>query len=193
METKPQGNSIPPIVLDPGVVFGSGTHPTTRDCLKALDFLLYEERIESAIDLGTGSGLLALGAARLGVDKIIAIDNNPLSVITARKNVAANKMEGAILVVRGRAEDFIDCALDLVIANIHFDVMKRLLRSEGFFQKKWFIISGLLKGEARAVAEGLFSHHAEIIESWIHEGMWHTYLGKNGSKSFQFHFNKGKG
>lgn len=193
IETKQQVNCSPPIVLDPGVVFGSGNHPTTRDCLNALDFLLCEERVESAIDLGTGSGILALGAARLGVDKIIAIDNNPLSVITAGKNVAANKMEGTILVVRGRAEDFIDCASDLVIANIHFDVMKRILQSEGFFQKKWFILSGLLKSEARAVVDGLFSHHAEIIKSWIHEGIWHTYLGKNGPKSFQFHFNKGKG
>jgi ribosomal protein L11 methyltransferase len=81
--------------------------------------------------------------------------------------------------VQGRAQDFVDVDSDLVIANIHYDVIKRLIASKGFFRKKWFIISGLLRSQARDIVAGLSNNSITIINKWEHEGVWHTFFGKN--------------
>ena len=173
----PEGLSI---VLDPGVVFGTGTHPTTFSCLEALELVFGREKIVSALDLGTGTGLLALAASRLGSQKTVAVDQNILAVNTAFKNVRLNRLQDTVLVVQGRAEDFIDSPSDLVIANIHYDVMKKLIQAPGFRNKKWFILSGLLRTEARDIAFSLSEHPAQIIKKWEQDGIWHTFLGRIG-------------
>jgi ribosomal protein L11 methyltransferase len=140
--------------------------------------MLFErETIESALDLGTGTGLLALGAVRLGCRRVLAVDLNLLSVQTARKNIRLNAMEAAALAVQGRAEALVDCPADLVMANIHYDVMKDLIRSPGFRSKRWFILSGLLRSEARAVEEQLARCSATILEKRTRDDVWSTYLG----------------
>jgi ribosomal protein L11 methyltransferase len=166
------------IFLDPGVVFGNGTHPTTSDCLKALELAAATRTIETVLDLGTGTGLLALAAARLGCRKILAIDLNLLAAKTAKNNVCLNELGDKVLVAQGRAEDFIDCPADLVFANIHYDVMQNLIRSEGFLHKRRFVLSGLLRSEAKAVANMLAQLPVKVIKTWTHEGIWHTFYGK---------------
>lgn len=166
------------IFLDPGVVFGTGTHPTTCDCLKALELAITTRTLSTVLDLGTGTGLLALAAARLGCQKSLAIDLNLLAVKTAKNNVCLNKLEDKVLVAQGRAEDFIDCPAELVIANIHYDVMQNLIRSQGFLQKEGFILSGLLRSQAKAVADMLVQFSVKVIKTWTHDGIWHTFYGK---------------
>jgi ribosomal protein L11 methyltransferase len=166
------------IVLDPGVVFGTGTHPTTRDCLYALEMLYSREAPADVLDLGTGTGLLALAAARLGARRTLAVDLNPLCARTAAANVRRNSLQNRVLVVRGRAEAFVEQPADLVIANIHFDVMRLLLRSQGFYRKRWFVLSGLLPSEARWVLTQLTARSVEIIEEWHQEGVWSTFCGR---------------
>lgn len=166
------------ILLDPGVVFGTGTHPTTHDCLDLLEQVCRDEDIRSVLDLGTGTGLLALAAARLGCGKTLALDFNFLAVKTARRNIGINQMEDRILAVQGRAEEFTDCPADLLIANIHYDVMRLLVESEGFLRKKWFILSGLLRSEARDIAWKLSRLPVRIIEKRERGEVWHTFLGK---------------
>lgn len=173
------------ILLDPGVVFGTGTHPTTRDCLEALEIVFKRKKIESLIDLGTGTGLLALAAARLGCKKILAVDLNYLAVKTANANICLNRMENEILAVQGDAKNFMDISADLVIANIHYDVMRFLISSKGFLSKKWFILSGLLRSQAKDITEKLSHHHAQLVKQWNHNGIWHTFLGQNRSDSEQ--------
>ncbi len=168
------------IVLDPGVVFGTGTHPTTRDCLRALEQLYAREAPATVLDLGTGTGLLALAAARLGARRTLAIDLNPLCARTAARNVRLNGLAERVLVVRGRAEAFVGLPADVVVANIHFDVMQVLLRTEGFYRKRWFVLSGLLPSEARRVLELLAAKPVEIIEEWHHDGVWSTFYGRIG-------------
>ena len=93
------------IILDPGLVFGTGTHPTTRDCLDALQLAADSSAINTVLDLGTGTGLLALAAARLGCGGVIAADLNMLAARTAHRNVNLNHLQDRVMTVQGRAED----------------------------------------------------------------------------------------
>jgi ribosomal protein L11 methyltransferase len=166
------------IMLDPGVVFGNGLHTTTRDCIKALEMVFSRDRVTSAIDFGTGTGILALAASLLGCGRILAVDLNFLAASTALRNIRLNGLENRIMIAQGRAEDFIDSVSDLVIANIHYDVMKDLIASRNFYNKKWFILSGLLRSQAKEVRSDLFLNRINIINSWECDGIWHTLLGK---------------
>ncbi|RPH51391.1 MAG: hypothetical protein EHM85_06960 [Desulfobacteraceae bacterium] len=166
------------IILDPGVVFGTGTHPTTHDCVEALELAFGCTQIESVIDLGTGTGLLAIAAAHLGSKKTLAVDINYLAAATAGKNILLNGMEERVIAVQGLAQDFIRFSSDLIIANIHYDVMKLLVNPEDIINKKCFILSGLLRKEAEEIGFQLSKLPAKIIKKWEFDGIWHTFLGK---------------
>ncbi len=168
------------VLLDPGVVFGNGLHTTTQDCLEALEMVFLRENIASALDLGTGTGLLSLAVSLLGCNTTLAVDFNFLAAITALRNVRLNGLENTILVAQGRAEDFIDSPSDLMIANIHYDVMKQLITAQGFLKKKWFILSGLLRSQARDLRLKLSRLPVTIIKEWERDGIWHTFLAKKG-------------
>ncbi len=166
------------LILDPGVVFGTGTHPTTHDCLEAIDALCYEENIDSILDLGTGTGLLAIAALKLGGCRALAVDFNFLAAKTALNNVALNHLENKMFVVHGRAEDFMDRPADLVISNIHYDVMQHLVRTDAFLKHKWFILSGLLRSQARNIMDILDNMPVQVIHHWEKGTIWHTFLGR---------------
>ena len=167
-----------PILLDPGLVFGTGTHPTTRDCLEALELAADSMKISSVLDLGTGTGLLALAAARLGGERIVGVDLNLLAARTARRNVWLNQLEDRIVIAQGRAEEMITYPTDLLIANIHYDVMHHLINSKGFLAKERFILSGLMRSEAKHIADTLQRYPVKILKQWTQDGIWHTIYGK---------------
>jgi ribosomal protein L11 methyltransferase len=167
------------IILDPGVVFGTGLHPTTEDCLKALAHLHGQSSLGRVLDLGTGTGILALAAAKLGAEKVLAVDLNPLSVKTARRNVRLNGLEGSIEVVKGMAEDFVKERADLVVANLYYSVILKLLEKEGFMEKSRFIISGLLRSQAREIRYQAGERHLHVTREWEQEGTWYTLLVRN--------------
>ncbi len=167
------------ILLDPGVVFGTGTHPTTHDCLLALQMAFDAEPVRSVIDLGTGTGLLALAAAHLGAKKVLAVDLNLLAVQTARRNIIYNNMNRQILAVQGNAMNFMDISSDLVVSNIHYAIMRHLIADKDFYGKKQFILSGLLRSQARDVEHQLQRHPVQIIQKWERDGTWFTYYGRN--------------
>ncbi|MCF8038456.1 MAG: 50S ribosomal protein L11 methyltransferase [Desulfohalobiaceae bacterium] len=168
------------IRLNPGVVFGAGNHQTTRDCLQALSLVLTRDRgLRSALDLGTGSGLLSLGAVRLGLELVLALDLNPLAVSTCRQNIVLNQLQDQVLAVQGRAEDFIAAEADLILANIHFEVLQKLVRGSGFPEKKWFILSGLLRSQAREMRLILKEIGSQVVHIWDQDGTWFTLLGRN--------------
>ena len=165
------------VLLDPGVVFGTGTHPTTHACLEALDLLSRLTVPEVVLDIGTGTGLLAIAAVRLGSQRVLALDLNHLAARTTRRNVILNGMEEQVLVVQGDAENFMDFTNDLVISNIHYDVMQRLINGRGFLSGGFFILSGLFRSQAKKIEQLLKSYPVEIIKKWGKEGVWQTYLG----------------
>lgn len=173
----PEDDSRASLNLDPGVVFGNGLHPTTRDCLRALERLLGGHRPETVLDLGTGTGILALAALRLGISRGLAVDLNRLAVETARDNVRRNGLEARLAVLQGRAEDLVACRADLVIANLHYAAMAALLRADGWRGKRHCILSGLLRSEAGPVAADLRSAGFTVVDHWVCDGIWNTFLG----------------
>lgn len=165
------------ITLDSGVVFGNGSHPTTSSCLEAIGIACSGKKVRTMLDLGTGTGVLALAAARLGCEKILAVDFNYLATLTARNNVILNDLKQNIVVVNGRAEQHISTATDLLVANIHYDVMKELVVSTGFLQQKWFVLSGLLTSQAEKILDILRKQPVLILKKWSEDQIWHTVLG----------------
>ncbi len=116
------------IELDPGMAFGTGLHPTTRLCLIGL-----EKHIKPAmfvLDLGTGSGILAIAAAKLGAENVLALDTDPVAVTAAKINVKVNHVENIVKVKKGtigtKARKNFKRSFDLVVANITADVISEL-------------------------------------------------------------------
>ncbi len=167
------------ILLDPGLVFGAGTHPTTRDCLKALDLAADSGGVRTAMDLGTGTGILALAMAKRLDAKVLAVDLNLLAVRTAARNVRLNRLGERILVAQGRAEDAIDGPADLVAANLHGAAMLPMMDAPGFRRKGGFILSGLMRSDAKEVRRRLSVLGIGIREEWTRDGVWHTYYAEN--------------
>jgi ribosomal protein L11 methyltransferase len=166
------------IVFDPGVVFGSGWHVTTSCCLEALDLVFQQESIHSALDLGTGSGLLALATARYGCQRVLAVDLNPLAVTTTRANIRANDLEARILPCQARAEDCIGASADLVMANIHYEVLHKLVNASEFYEKRWFIVSGIMRSHYFELLEHFKKRPVALVKIWDEGQVWYTVLGQ---------------
>ncbi len=164
LEYNAQSNEIV-IELDPGMAFGTGLHPTTRLCLAALEN--YVTPHAEMLDVGTGSGILAIGAARLGAEHVDALDIDPIAVETATKNVAASQLGHKIRVTRGSIErEAAPKLYDLITANIFADTIAELapalvqhLKPNGVL-----IASGLLVEHAQWVEDAMRMQKMELIE-----------------------------
>ena len=113
--------------IDPGMAFGSGTHPSTRLCLRALLHCLPAYRCRAVIDVGTGSGILAIAAARLGASRVWARDVDPIAVGVARENVRVNDVVRTIHLVRGRGLGPTPLRAGVIVANLIAETVAALL------------------------------------------------------------------
>ena len=176
-QARPPDGQTRTVYLDPGVVFGNGLHPTTRDCLLALTHAWGEQPAETVLDMGTGTGILAVAAASLGGRKVLAADVNLLAVLTAARNISLNRQKHRVLAIQGDARDIIALPADLIIANIHYDVLAKMITATSFKRGQRFILSGLLKSQAADIRYQLDRKAMRIDKEWLHEGIWHTYYG----------------
>ena len=176
IKASPGDNQVA-LTIDSGVVFGNGLHPTTQACLEAIDIACAGGKVRTMLDLGTGTGVLALAAAKLGCDKVVAVDFNYLAALTARRNVGLNALGERIVVVNGRAEEHLALGADLLVANIHYAVMRQLVRQSDFLRCRWFVLSGLLASEAASILDHLATLPVLLLKRWHQDNVWHTILG----------------
>ena len=104
------------VELDPGMAFGTGTHPTTQLCLSVLQDIISGDEV--VFDIGCGSGILSMAAAGLGAAQVQAIDNDPVAVKVARENVSNSGLAGTISVFEANSPAAIGGLADVVVANI---------------------------------------------------------------------------
>lgn len=109
------------IVLDPGMAFGTGLHPTTQQCLEALSSIALEAK--AVLDVGTGSGILAIAAAKRGASPVVAVDVDPIAVEAARDNTQRN---GVVVPVAQASAADVPGRFDVVIANIVSPVLQQI-------------------------------------------------------------------
>jgi len=164
--------------LEPGLAFGSGYHPTTRLCLTLLESVFREDPPTTVLDLGTGTGVLALAALALGTKKVVALEYNELAVLTAKRNLRHNQREKDVLLIQGDARHFAHLPADLACANIHLDVLLDLLDLPEFLNRKWFMFSGILGTQMGRFREALSATPLRIVEV-LDENLWFAVLAKN--------------
>jgi ribosomal protein L11 methyltransferase len=136
------------LVIEPGMAFGTGQHATTRGCLEAIEAAVAAGGVTSALDVGTGSGILALALARLGVARVVAIDDDPQVLPVARENLARNGA-ARVALFNGTAAG-IGGRFDLVVANLLADLLVReadALRARTAEDGR-LVVSGLLDSQA---------------------------------------------
>lgn len=160
------------IVLDPGLAFGTGSHPTTRLCLDWLDRYLVPG--SSVIDYGCGSGILAIAAARLGAGRVVGVDIDPQAVATSRYNAGQNRAEASFIDASAPRPD----SADVVMANILSNPLKVLapLLADLTLAGGSIVLSGILAPQARDVA-GAYAPWFEIGPPAEDEG-WVRLCGK---------------
>ncbi|CUA79945.1 50S ribosomal protein L11 methyltransferase [Anoxybacillus suryakundensis] len=165
------------IELDPGMAFGTGTHPTTVMCIQALEKTVKEG--DTVVDVGTGSGILSIAAAMLGAKRVHALDLDPVAVESAKLNVKLNKVHDVVTVSQNNLLDRIDEQADVIVANILAEIILRfvddayrLLRSGGVF-----ITSGIIQTKKQEVKEGILRAGFTIEETLTMED-WVAFIAK---------------
>lgn len=163
------------LFLDPGMAFGTGTHPTTRLMLAALEDVVRGG--ESMIDVGTGSGVLSIAAKQLGVKDVAAYDIDEVAVRSAKKNLALNPVAKDVKVGVNSLLDGIHTQVDLVVANILAEIIIPLIPQayENLKEGGHFLVSGIIDDKAGQVRQALQTQ-GFIIDSETKMKDWHGII-----------------
>lgn len=165
-EYKPETGDLI-IVMDPGRAFGTGQHETTRMCLEWLEELaggLESTTGHSVLDVGTGSGILAMGAALLGFAPVVGVDNDPDAVEVALENVALNRLNDQVRLLVGSIPD-VDGQFDLVVSNIQAGPLVEMASALAHRLEKSgrLVLSGILVEQMETVRAAFESQGLRLI------------------------------
>ena len=168
------------IEMDPGMAFGSGLHETTSMCIKALEKILADGCGGIKIlDVGTGTGILAIAGVLLGADEALGIDIDTDAVRVANENIEKNGLADRITAQYGDLTEGVDYKADILVANLMADLVMRLSpAAAGHLERGgWYVTSGILdiKEEtvSRAIREAGFA-----IEEVLHDGEWCAVIAR---------------
>jgi ribosomal protein L11 methyltransferase len=165
------------IELDPGMAFGTGTHPTTVMCIQALERTV--QKGDRIIDVGTGSGVLSIAGALLGAEKISALDLDQVAVTTAKMNIELNQVQEIVEVSQNNLLEGIVEPVDGIVANILAEVIVRFTDDAAKIVKKdgYFIASGIIQPKKQEVKDALTKAGFEITETLLMED-WVALIAK---------------
>jgi ribosomal protein L11 methyltransferase len=158
------------ISIDPGVVFGSGLHPTTRGCLLAISEFFACDEIRTAVDFGTGTGILAIACALMGARRTWAMDCNPLALKVAARNALANGVADPIGFLAADRLGVLNVRSDLLVMNLEWPILEAILKTDDWKNHKRVVLSGFLESRLVAVEEivrpGFRVIKRSILEGW---------------------------
>ena len=163
------------IFLDPGMAFGTGTHPTTRLMLEALEKTIVGN--EYVIDVGTGSGVLSIAAKHLGAGKVDAYDIDEVAVNSAKKNLALNPVAKDVKVGVNSLLDGIHTQADLIVANILAEIIVPLIPQayENLKPGGKFLVSGIIDDKAPLIRQKL-QEQGFVIDDEQQMKDWHGMI-----------------
>jgi ribosomal protein L11 methyltransferase len=172
------------IIIDPGRAFGTGQHATTAGCLEALESLADAQGLGRVLDIGTGSGVLGIAAARLGATSVLAIDSDPDAVAAAETNAELNGVSDRVRAVVADAATAGTDAVPLVLANLlaaaHASLAARYPDLVG--PGGHLVLGGILEHEAAAVADAVRAHGFLPVWQSTIDG-WTTLVLRRTSRS----------
>lgn len=169
------------IELDPGMAFGTGTHETTNMCMQLLEKHLSDGM--RVMDVGTGSGILAIAAAKLGAKDVLAIDIDPDAVKVARENVVLNKVDGRVRVVKGDLVKGEAMPCELAVANIVADAICMLAGplTRHLVRGGLLICSGIIREREQDVLAAAKAAGYQVADR-LEKGEWVALCLKNGAE-----------
>ena len=174
------------IYMDPGMAFGTGTHETTRLCAELIE--KYMPRGANVLDIGTGSGILAVAAAKLGAASIFACDVDPVAVRVAKENALLNGVDN----MECRVSDLLknveikNGLYDFVSVNIVADIITRMADSVGNFMKEdsLIVISGIIDTQTERI-KSVMSENGFVLIDFAEENDWVAFVFKHNHKILQ--------
>jgi ribosomal protein L11 methyltransferase len=157
-----------PIKIDPGMAFGTGTHPTTQLCLELMELSTDHCPLTTAIDVGCGSGILSIAALKLGASKVLGVDIDIESVKNSRENADVNEVGDELLLGQGSVTEVLAGQFEfksapLVVANILAPVLIRLFDVG---------LADLIQPDGEIILSGILDHQAEnVVEAGQAKGL----------------------
>jgi len=166
-ETAPDGTVA--LTIEPKMAFGTGDHPTTALCLAAVEAFCAAHPDASVLDVGTGTGVLALMARKLGAGRVVGLENDPMSVALARENATLNGIEGVEL--SGATLDAVRGPFDLVVANILANTLVALAPDLVRHTRGRLVLAGVLIHQQDEVREA-FERAGAVSDGGARDGDW---------------------
>lgn len=165
------------IELDPGMAFGTGTHPTTVMCIQALEKIVRSG--DTVIDVGTGSGVLSIAAAKLGAQRVFAYDLDEVATTAAQQNIKLNNVQHLVTIMQNNLLENVQETAQVVVANILAEVVIRLADQATVHVEPdgYFITSGIIQQKKQEVKTALENAGFVVVEEIMMEE-WITFIAQ---------------